>query len=941
MDTLTINTKPTLNSLGYQMVSDEMWAYLFGVSSKDRPEIDKITKARIKSNFEQFGDQYKFPPDSPNYPGFNFEVPQYPGNLLDFIDSISESKYGAIKANLLKFLKDGIPKAPYGELVYRSGWTRYSPQETKEDAFDFTFEEFESSSEWLIEPVQWPLENYLVFDVETFVKQGNGPVMAVAVSNQAWYVWLHPSVVNPNQDYQEQLISLGPNKVVLNHNVKFDSARVLESYTLGRQGQLWLDTQSMHIAICGMSSKQRVAYLAYKKGQPGMTKWASQTSTNSLIDVYNHHVQPLVKLKPADKQIRNVFVTATSHWTFHEMLGDLTFYNLKDVFYTYELGQALVPKYFQSQPSITTFAGHCILNKSFLPVPNNWDYLMSQIEKEYAITKKKLRKLLSGMAQQLAKDFQKGELSWKAIQDDPWLSQLDWTPAKTGATKGLPLWWRKVRSKGISTKSRLAPILLKMTWTGQPLVFMKSHGWIFKALENTPNQFHIDSIPGISECHSGPNPHFPSGNYSKVPHKKGDKNNCGSPLAKDYIGAIESGLLSSSHPNALSYLKQAKSIAYWTSMRKRALSYKALPLSDESGLINSSMIEPMLLAHGTSSRRCVESLWLTVSGAKPDVIGSELKGLVRAPQGYKMVNSDFDAQELKIASAYADLFLHQVFGSSPMGYTQLLGDKSKGTDGHTLLANYMRMGRSIGKELNFQMLYLSGLLGCTMTIKSQRPELSEADCKAKASMALKLRRGKKEKTSVGTQYTGGTDSNAYNFMMRLADARPMPRQLKHLESAQIPRTPMLGSAMSKAITEANCGSEYLTSRANWTIQSSGVDILHTLVVILEFLFETYNIPAWFMFSYHDEVWTLVKNGFEHQVVWAFQIAHLWTWAYFFRTLGFQDLPYTYQFYSSVNVDTCFRKEVKDSQITPSNLINIPAGQAYNASEVPMRLFKAN
>lgn len=935
MQTTIINTKPSQSELGYQMVSDQMWSYLFGKPASERPQIDKMTQAEIKAIFSSFGDQYKFPPESPQYPGFDFEVPKYGEDLLKFIDGIAELKYGPIKEGLLKFLKAGISKPPYGELLYRSGWTRYALKDTKQDSFNFTFEESEKSSEWSIEAVQHPLEDYLVFDVETFVQRGNGPVMAVAVSNKAWYFWLHPSVVNPNQDYQEQLIKLGPNKVVLNHNPKFDSARVQETYQLGRQGQLWVDTQSLHIAICGMSSKQRKAFLAYKKGQPGMTKWANYTSTNSLIDVYNFHVQPLVKLKPADKDIRNIFVNATSHKVFHELIGELTFYNLKDGLITYELGQALVPKYFNSQPHIITFAGHCILNKSFLPVPNNWNYRMGVIEKEYAATKKELKCILTGIAQKLAKNFADKTLSWEAIQSDPWLSQLDWTPAKTGVTKGQPFWWRKIKRKGVTTKSRLAPILLKMTWTGQPLTFHPKHGWIFQALENTPNQFNLEAIPNISHCHTKANPHFPSGSYSKVPHKKGDKQNCGSPLAKDYINAIETGLLSSSHSDALKFLEQAKSIAYWTSMRKRAINYKALPFD-----VGGSMIEPMLLAHGTSSRRCVEQLWLTVSSTKSDIIGSELKGLVRAPEGYSMVNSDFDAQELKIASAYSDLFLHQIFGCSPMGYTQLLGDKDQGTDGHTLLANFLGMSRKIAKNLNFQMLYLSGTLGCTMTIKSQRPELSEAQCKVKANDALKLRRGKKEKTSIGAQYKCGTDSNAYNFMMRLADAKPMPRPLKHLECLNIPRTPMLGSAMSQAIIEKHCESNYLTSRANWTIQSSGVDILHTLVVILEFLFETYNIPAWFMFSYHDEVWTFVKGTKNSlaakQVAWAFQVAHLWVWTYFFRKLGFQDLPYTYQFYSGVNVDTCFRKEVYESQVSPSTTDDVEPGIAYKPSEVAIR-----
>jgi DNA polymerase gamma 1 len=209
-----------------------------------------------------------------------------------------------------------------------------------------------------------------------------------------------------------------------------------------------------------------------------------------------------------------------------------------------------------------------------------------------------------------------------------------------------------------------------------------------------------------------------------------------------------------------------------------------------------------------------------------------------------------------------------------------------------------------------------------MTIKSQRPELSEDECRSIANKALLLRRGKKKKQSNGTfTYSEGTDSDAYNFMLSLANGHSLPSHLSHLKPVKAdpnPRTPALGSAMSKAIQYRFCGNDYLTSRANWGIQSTGVDILHILLTCLEYLKEHFKLNYLFMFTYHDETWLVSPEAERYKAALCMQIAHLWTWAFFFKKLGFNDLPWGYQWFSGVNIDKAFRKEPTDSQITPSN-----------------------
>lgn len=74
----------------------------------------------------------------------------------------------------------------------------------------------------------------------------------------------------------------------------------------------------------------------------------------------------------------------------------------------------------------------------------------------------------------------------------------------------------------------------------------------------------------------------------------------------------------------------------------------------------------------------MERTWLTASNAKADRIGSELKTLVEAPEGYHLVRADVDSQELWIAAVLGDAHLCKEHGSTPLGWMTLQGNKSDG-----------------------------------------------------------------------------------------------------------------------------------------------------------------------------------------------------------------------------------------------------------------------
>lgn len=77
----------------------------------------------------------------------------------------------------------------------------------------------------------------------------------------------------------------------------------------------------------------------------------------------------------------------------------------------------------------------------------------------------------------------------------------------------------------------------------------------------------------------------------------------------------------------------------------------------------SGVILPQLVVAGTVTRRAVEPTWLTASNAKETRVGSELKAMVRTPEGYHFVGADVDSQELWIASVLGDTHFASMHGN--------------------------------------------------------------------------------------------------------------------------------------------------------------------------------------------------------------------------------------------------------------------------------------
>lgn len=133
---------------------------------------------------------------------------------------------------------------------------------------------YEADGSSYSEHVPYPMhdgkpEQLLAFDVETMPKYHLFPIMACAASPNAWYAWISPWILDPSI-HPDHPIPLGPPhvpRVVVGHNVSYDRARVKEEYHIDGTGNRFIDTMALHIAVKGISSNQRPAWMKHKKNK--------------------------------------------------------------------------------------------------------------------------------------------------------------------------------------------------------------------------------------------------------------------------------------------------------------------------------------------------------------------------------------------------------------------------------------------------------------------------------------------------------------------------------------------------------------------------------------------------------------------------------------------------------------------------------------------------
>ncbi|OJT07668.1 DNA polymerase gamma, mitochondrial [Trametes pubescens] len=590
----------------------------------------------------------------------------------------------------------------------------------------------------------------------------------------------------------------------------------------------------------------------------------------------------------------------------------------------------------------------------------NTDLAMAICKGDYSLT---VRQSVLTLAKTLS------DSTPEEIAASPWLQQLEWKAVKIATSsptaspspkpkrkpkaapppKPSPVYWPKwywdlTKPKkdcapgtlDLTVRNRISPILLRLSWLGWPLFHSREHGWTFRVPKNADFQTRATPLVLADDADADLQRMIAQDGFTfyKLPHKDGEKANVGSPLGKTFMKYSQDGTLASPFEEAKGALDMNAQCSYWISARDRVMNQVVVWQDDklDVGVARPAepdkkwgVILPQVITMGTVTRRAIEKTWLTASNAKKNRVGSELKAMVRAPPGYALVGADVDSEELWISSVMGDaqFGLH---GATAIGWMTLEGTKAAGTDLHSKTASILGISRDQAKVFNYSRIYGAGMRHAVLLLlQSNAGMLPEQAQK----LAENLYASTKGKNTHGPHlfgrkfWYGGTESFVFN-------------KLEEIALSDRPQTPALGCgityALSKEYLPVGFGSDYMPSRINWVVQSSGVDYLHLLIVSMEHLIAKYNIQARYLISVHDELRYLVKDEDRYRAALALQIANLWTRSYFAYKLGMDDLPQGVAFFSSVDVDRVLRKEVDMPCVTPSQPVPIPPGESLDIQQ---------
>ncbi|XP_076224303.1 DNA polymerase gamma, catalytic subunit tam [Nomia melanderi] len=401
-----------INEINMQMLSKSLHEQIFKNCSKQ----EKLSKEEIKSiknNLKAYGIKTT---DASRLPNVDLKLPQLEGNDIEqHFYNIGRAQVEPYLAIVKRIIKN-IPKMP-DQWLLNEGWTRY------------TIDGAES--------VDYPLEDGIIFDVEVCVKESPLPVIATAVSTEAWYGWVSKSIIDGvarsyegQQFTTDQLIPIESKptehgeklsdfqkkpKILIGHNVSFDRSKIKEQYWLNSTGLRFIDTMSLHVSVSGINSFQR-SILNTKKNTTEKTNLQTRTCLNSLAEIHKFYCGYEIS-----KEARTVLIEGTSS-DIKKNFNFFMTYCANDVLATYNVLSHLFPMFEERFPHPVTLAGMLEIGTAYLPVNSNWHRYIDESESTFKDLNYETKLILSQRADVVCKLMHN-----EKYKEDLWMWNEDWS----------------------------------------------------------------------------------------------------------------------------------------------------------------------------------------------------------------------------------------------------------------------------------------------------------------------------------------------------------------------------------------------------------------------------------------------------------------------------------------------------------------------------------
>ncbi|KAJ1901457.1 DNA-directed DNA polymerase gamma mip1, partial [Coemansia sp. IMI 209127] len=960
------------NELDIVMLAPQLRESVFGSQNFER-----ATEQQIRISIDHLKSQDVYGKETEPVEMADFEPPQLLGSSIDEhfrnMGEIVAEPYLSMAKQFAAIPEDKMPRMPTAsEWLYTPGWTRYDPNgETRKvvapDAED----------------------DVLVYDVEVLVPDAPYPIMAAAVSPNAWYMWVSPFLTGDSPRNRHLVPMMHPDqrkpRLAIGHNVGFDRARVQEERLIKRPPLGFLDTMSLHVSSGGLCNQQRLYWMRYSRAKKeddkeylqlnaDTGKFFDVSSLNSLKEVARYYCNIDV-----DKAQRDVFVVGTLE-DIRKDFATLAEYCAMDVDVTRKVYAKVFPAFRKKCPHPVSFSGMVTMLEGYLPIDRSWI--------EYIRKSEELLKELSGAVTSKLRDLAEDALKAEAPMDDPWLKNLDWTTepqkytkakfkkdgsyAKNGEPRphtkqllpGFPQWYRdiwdrKLKQPHITIRTRIAPYLLKLKWLGYPLYHSTANGWTFRvpindydmSMDSEGADPQFPSFKGMRIIGFPENPDDPAYEkipaddagkalYFKVPHPDGESANCGNPFAKSYQTAIEDGTLSSAYPMAKQAMEMNAMCSYWISARERVKSQFVVWDGDAEDAFTG---KPLRLGLPESEDADAGSAGVILPMVVP--MGTITR---RAVESTWMTASNAKANrlgsELKsmVRCPKGYRFVGADVDSEELWISALIGDSQFRMHGATAFGWMTLQGtKAAGTDLHSNTARILGIgRGSAKVFNYGR--IYGAGVKYATTLLLQFNpdmteaeaQEKAEQLYASTKGTNMRNKRAFGRSFWYGGTESyMFNKLEAIATSDDPRTPALGCGIADALKKNVAGDRFMTSRVNWVVQSSGVDYLHLLLVSMTYLSRRYNIDMRFVISVHDEVRYMVSERDVPRAALALQISNLWVRSLFSYRLGIEDLPQSVAFFSAVDVDHVLRKEVDMKCITPTHPTPIAPGVSYGIQDI--------